>query len=383
MELDNLDNFLGSKKSINSLKTQLDESNFSGFYYIYGKKGVGKSTIVNLLCRDNDISIINLDLSTKESRKTALCEMMKSSLVKRALLLDNIDLTNKVGKHKYKKFMDFIIKKQDKMKKNLVFMIGEKKKFIKTFGKLDMNTYMISRPRDNAILKLLKEEVIQDKIEMKEEELDLLLETYIKEKQGNLKSILVNIEFFLTNLEETSFEEEEDKEKHKEVLVKSKIDKDQELFSVIGGIFHNKNFSKRCDIYYNNTFMIPYFVHENYPNYIISKEKETTVKYNHFMKTTKDKERLTNGYKKRLIRESVRPYNKIATTMADFDLINEVKMKKQCFSLDPYLSAFSCGFTKSFLGNPDSQMITFPRKIKLAKKTNLLEVKGFGPIIDF
>ena len=72
----NLNDYVGNKGTIKKLKDSLEKNDYKGIYIISGKKGYGKSLLIELLLKERDMipTYLNLEETSKhkEYKKSLL-----------------------------------------------------------------------------------------------------------------------------------------------------------------------------------------------------------------------------------------------------------------------------------------------------------------------
>jgi DNA polymerase III gamma/tau subunit len=175
-------NIVGNKKIYKKLLDDLKKSKYKGNYLLYGNFGTCKSTFVDILAKQKKIKIekIHIDDITIDD---SLLPIFRNTIIKKIIVIDNIDLTIKSIETKMKKIKKYI----NLNKNNLLFIIANENKN-SVFKDIKIKKYKFKTVEENLIKIFIENILEKEKIKLSKKNKDYIIKKIIK----NVIIIIIN-----------------------------------------------------------------------------------------------------------------------------------------------------------------------------------------------
>lgn len=189
----NINSIVGNEKIYKKLLNDIIKSKKKGKYLLHGNNGTGKTTFVKLLSKKFKIKIQEIDINDIQIDENIKFHF-KKTIIKKIILIDNVDLKVKGIETKMKKLKDYININNN----NLIFIISNenKKSVFKSYEKL--KTYKFKLLESEIIINFLKEILKELNHKLTNKNPDKLLEKIVKKGNNNIRKILLNLDILLS-----------------------------------------------------------------------------------------------------------------------------------------------------------------------------------------
>ena len=273
---------IGNKTPINNLLKDLKKNKYKGCYLLSGQSGGGKTTLVELISKEKKWKIQNvnmIDINTRGETKDSIRYIFKKSIVKKIILVDDIDLaTNTSGlrnptETRLKKLTEFI----NKDRFNLIFLVSTENKTA-IFKKINnLKTYNFQKNRDTTLEKFAGKIFKEEGIILSEKTGKTIIQKLVENTNSNVRKLIQDIELFISiNKDKKSVKYSN---KNKITIEGNKKDTTfKNIYDLMGCIFKTKNMNdnneilQKESIYYNDSFLVPAVVFEHYPKGVNCKD---------------------------------------------------------------------------------------------------------------
>lgn len=224
-----------------------------GIYLFYGKNGCGKTLFCNLLCKKYKIYKIYITIENI-SEKYLQSLKRSNSIIKRAIIIDGIDLFHKT-ELKILKDSGLLDKKNE-----LVFLISNDNKEFKK-NKV-IKKFCFRKILDSQVLKFLKN-IIQLEGYKLSDNIDYMLDLVIKEANGDIRFILINLDLFLLSLgDKVKYSQKNQDYIKKNILINREVG----FFKCSGKSLLECDINKQLTYYFENQ-TVPMYHFEYYPQF--------------------------------------------------------------------------------------------------------------------
>ena len=266
------DDIIGNAKPINTLLKDLKKNKYKGCHLLVGQSGSCKTTLVELISKEKKWPIRNIsiaDINTRGDIDDNIICLFKKSIVKKILLIDDIDLATNVSgvrnpiESKLKKLKDIV----NKDKFNLIFIVSTENKTA-IFKHYRLKTYKFQKNRDTALEKFTKKIFKKEGITLSEKSGDKIISELVGNSQSNVRKLLLDIQSFIQSnsnksvIKYTSI--------NKKIMDSSQKDKTyKDIYDLMGDIFKsvdmkdNDSIIDRESVYYTDPFIVPAVVFEH------------------------------------------------------------------------------------------------------------------------
>ena len=255
------------KKLVNITEEELEFSKRKGNLLITGSHGCGKSSIVNIILKDNNYDIVNLNMLDPRIKmdidlisKLAHKNFLDGNTKKMVLLIDELEsvitLNDKVGvfniikDNNYNRWMPIIIITNNQHNKQL----NEIKKY--------SNEVKIFAPYMSEISKWVYNICKNEKINLEYE----LINKFVEYCQNDLRKILIQLDELKINYGNSKIS---DSILDNFINIMKKKDLDFDLYKATDKMLSDyKNIDTCIELYETEKVLMPLMIHENYHKFI-------------------------------------------------------------------------------------------------------------------
>ena len=344
-----LKEYIGNGTTVKRLKKKLEENEYKGIYIISGRKGCGKSLLVELLLKEIDMSPTYLNLEETSRHKEYKKALIQMPIIPTAYVLDGFDRKKGNNKMVYDKFQKFINEKFVKVFRNLVFIITEESGDIKKKMKNISNIFVIRKLNDKLVFDYIKDILVKNDFTFKNEKIEKSMLQIVEKAEGDFRSVINSIDMFLSDkLDKKNIAYTKD---NKTFIDKYQYDKDEKLFTSIGNMYKDLSIDKKLNSYFMNPMLTPLFMYDNTMQYIDPRK----------------------------VKKDMSSVAELSMTFTDYDLMDTKKREEVAFQLDKYSCVLSCLKPYEIIKGvrkERNQMIRFPSYYgKMKKRDNSLKYK--------
>lgn len=347
------DEIIGNNKKYKELEKEILK-NPKKKYLIIGKSNLGKTTFINIFCKNNKYKLVNFNIDKIDDNDNSIFSY--NLFIKKLVLID-IRLTNLSYNEKTKmiKKINKLIEVINKIKNTLIVIICDKN--IKEYKKIkDSNINNFRMYKNDILKKHIKMIFDKEQIKYSDTTYEQIFETIIESSYGNIEKIYLNIETLMLNNKKTiRFNEKmrtNIKNTKEDIFINDTMDILNKSFQEFN-LNDKEELSNKESFYYNEPFLVSSNIRENYI-------KLSSYKYK---------------------KNALENIDEISNTLADGDIIDTYINNSQNYSIAPYAnylnyvipSYYLQGKYKTFFNfpsivNKDNKILNNNKKIKKLKE---------------